>query len=388
MSIETVKYNYDYIPFNHPLFLEESLRCIEEAVARGKQCGDGYYTAQCHQLLEQATQCRKAFLTTSCSSALEMSSLLCGLQPGDEVIVPSFAFVTTSSAFAMRGAKIVFADIRPDTQNLDENKVEEIISPKTKALVVLHYAGVSCEMDRINSLAQKYGLYIIEDAAQAITSTYRGRACGTLGDFGVYSFHETKNISCGEGGAILVNKPELIKQAEIIREKGTNRASFYRGEIDKYTWLELGSSFLPSDLLAACLYPQLKHMDEIMARRLTIWHRYYDFFERYENKSLVRRPTVPDNCTHNGHMFYLLWPDIKRRTAFIDYLKERGIYSVFHYLPLHLSPGGQKYGRCATAVLPVAEKTADTLVRLPLFYDLSDDDHTKVLDECQKFLDR
>lgn len=388
MTINAAKSDFNHIPFNRPLFMKESFECFKDAVTRGKQSGDGYYTTRCHQLLEQRTQARKAFLTTSCSSALEMSALLCNLKPGDEVVVPSFAFVTTASAFAMRGARIVFVDIRPDTLNLDENKFEEAIGPETKAVVPLHYAGVSCEMNRINALARERGLYVIEDAAQAITSTYEGRACGTLGDFGVYSFHETKNISCGEGGALLVNNPDFIESAEITREKGTNRSRFFRGEVDKYTWLELGSSFLPSDLLAACLQPQLEHMEKIMDRRLTLWRRYYEFFEPYEKKELIRRPVVPGNCTHNAHIFYLLWPNINLRTAFISHLKDRGIYSVFHYLPLHRSPGGQKFGRTAARELPVTDKTADTLVRLPLFYDLDDDEQGRVLDECRNFLDK
>lgn len=376
-----------FVPFNTPPFLGEELQYIQDAIARNKISGDGFYSNACHELLEQKTGTLKAFLTTSCSSALEMTSLLIDLKPEDEVIVPSFSFVTSASSFVLRGAKLVFVDIRADTMNIDETKIEEAITPRTKAIIVVHYAGVACEMDKITELARKYGLAVIEDAAQAVGSTYKGKACGTIGDMGCYSFHETKNISCGEGGALLINNGKTVKSAEIIREKGTNRSMYFRGEVDKYTWVKLGSSYLPSDILAAYLYPQLMRLEEITNNRMMLWNRYYYFFEPYEKKGIIRRPVVPSSCKHNAHMFYLLFPDSDSRSAFIGHLKSKGISAVFHYVPLHSSPGGLRYGVEAPCGLGTTNKISDTLVRLPIYYNMQEDSILHILEECRNFLD-
>lgn len=377
-----------YIPFNEPPFLGEELRYIKDAIARKKISGDGFYSKACHKLLENKTGALKAFLTTSASSALEMSGLLAHLNFEDEVIVPSFSFVTSASSFVLHGARLVFVDIRPDTLNIDESKIEAAITDRTKAIVVVHYAGVPCEMDAILAVAAKYGLPVIEDAAQAVGSAYNDKACGSIGDMGCYSFHETKNISCGEGGALLLNKEKYVEEAEIVWEKGTNRSKFFRGEVDKYTWVGLGSSFLPSDILAAYLFPQLKLQDEINSRRMEIWNRYYAFFDFYEKKGMLRRPVVPAGCSHNAHAFYLLLPDIGSRTAFIDYLKSKGISAVFHYVPLHSSPCGMKYGSECPDGLETTNKIADTLVRMPLYYNMQASDFDYVLQECRNFFER
>lgn len=373
------------INFNEPTTLGCELDYIKDAIARKKICGDGYYTKACHELLEKNTGAKKALLANSCTAALEMAALLSDLKPGDEVIVPSFTFVTTASAFALRGAVPVFVDIRDDTLNLDESKIEAAITPKTKVIVPVHYAGVSADMDKINEIAKKHGLLVVEDAAQAVGSKYKGKACGTCGDMGCYSFHETKNVVCGEGGALLLNREELIEPAEIVREKGTNRSKFFRGQVDKYTWVELGSSYLPSEMVAAYLYPQLQNITKINGRRTELWKRYNEHFKSYEEKGLIKRPYVPAECEHNAHMYYLRFNDIETRTRFISYLKENDVLSVFHYIPLHSSPAGMKYGR-VSGELKVTDKVSDTLVRLPLFYGLQDEQFNKVLEVSSRFL--
>ncbi len=373
------------VNFNEAPYIGTERDYIEDAVMRRHICGDGYYSKTCAALLEQYTGASKALLTHSCTAALEMSALLSRVGAGDEVICPSYTFVTTASTFALRGATPVFCDIRPDTLNMDEDALESLITPKTKVIIPVHYAGVSAEMDKICAIARKHGLFVVEDAAQAVGSRYKGKACGTFGNLGCYSFHETKNISCGEGGAILINDPSLIEQAEIIREKGTNRSKFFRGQVDKYTWVELGSSYLPGDMVAAYLYPQLQKIDEINGRRKKLWQRYHDAFEEAERAGALRRPYIPAHCEHNAHMYYLLFNDLETRTRFIERMKARGILCVFHYLPLHSSPAGRKYGR-AEGELPVTDKISDTLVRLPLFYGLEESAQDFVIETALEFI--
>ncbi len=358
---------------------------MKDAVLRHHICGDGYYSKSCADLLEKRTGAQKALLTNSCTAALEMSALLSRVGVGDEVICPSYTFVTTASAFALRGATPVFCDIRLDTLNIDENAIEALITDKTKVIVPVHYAGVSAEMDKICDIARTHNLLVVEDAAQAVGSRYKGKACGTLGNLGCYSFHETKNISCGEGGAILINDLSMIEQAEIIREKDTNRSKFFRGQIDKYTWVELGSSYLPGDMVAAYLYPQLLKEDEINARRKKLWKRYHDAFKEAEQREVLRRPYIPEHCEHNAHMYYLLFNDLETRTRFIAHMKEHDILCVFHYLPLHSSPAGKRYGR-TKGELPVTNKISDTLVRLPLFYGLDEKAQDFVIETALKFI--
>lgn len=359
------------IPFNRPYMTGQELARIGEAHAKGHLSGDGEFTKACHAWLEQNTGCRKALLTHSCSGALEMAALLLDLQPGDEVILPSFTFVSTANAFVLRGATPVFVDIRPDTLNIDERLIEAAITPKTRAICVVHYAGVSCEMDAIMAIAQRHGLAVVEDAAQGILSTYRGRPLGSIGALGALSFHETKNVISGEGGALLVNRPELIERAEIIREKGTNRSKFFRGQVDKYTWVETGSSYLPGEIIAAFLSAQLEAAEAITERRLAIWDRYYAWAEPLEAAGLVRRPVIPDECVHNAHMFYLLLPSLEARTRFIESLREQEIVSVFHYIPLHSSPAGQRLGHVAGS-MAVTDRISDCLVRMPLWLGLEE----------------
>ncbi len=371
------------INFNEAPFLGTELECIKDAIARKHICGDGEYTKRCNALLEKRTGAAKALLTNSGTAALEMAALLCDIKAGDEVIVPSYTFVTTVSAFVLRGAVPVFADIRPDTLNMDETKIESAITPKTKAIVPVHYAGVCAEMDAIKSIADKHNLIVVEDAAQAVGSRYKGRAAGTIGRFGCYSFHETKNVSAGEGGAILINASADVEQAEIVREKGTNRSKFFRGYVDKYTWVALGSSYLPSDMIAAYLWPQLERADEINARRMKLWNRYYDAFAALENKG-VRRPFIPAGCEHNAHMFYMLCPDLDSRTRFIEFMKEKGVQCVFHYIPLHSAPAGRQYGR-AVGDMSVTDRVGDTLVRLPLFYGLDEKTQDYIIENVLNF---
>lgn len=359
------------IPFNKPYMTGRELEYIAQAHANGHLSGDGPFTKRCHAWLEQRTGCRKALLTHSCTGALEMAALLLDLQPGDEVIMPSFTFVSTANAFVLRGAVPVFVDIRPDTLNLDESLIEAAITPRTRAICVVHYAGVACEMDAIMAIAEKHGLFVVEDAAQGILSTYKGRPLGSIGHLAALSFHETKNVISGEGGALLINDARFVERAEVIREKGTNRSKFFRGQVDKYTWVDVGSSWLPGEVTAAFLAAQLEHADDITARRLAIWSRYFDWAAPLEAAGLLRRPIVPDSCEHNAHMFYLLLPDLARRTKLIEHLKGHDILAVFHYIPLHSAPAGRQLGRAA-GELPVTDAVSDRLVRMPFWVGLEE----------------
>lgn len=372
------------IPFNVPPCTGHEMKYIGEAVASHKICGDGQFTKRCSAWMEERFNAHRVLLTTSGTTALDMASLLCALQPGDEVILPSFTFSSTANAFVNYGAKLVFVDIRPDTMNIDETKIEAAITSRTKAVVVMHYAGVACEMDTIMAIARKHKLLVIEDAAQAVMSTYKGRALGTIGDFGCFSFHETKNYSMGEGGAILINAPEYVERAEILREKGTDRARFFRGQVDKYTWVDLGDSFLPSELNAAYLWAQLEMADAINADRLKSWKSYYDAFADLEKKGLVTLPTVPEGCAHNAHMFYLKCRDLEERTALIAFLKARDILAVFHYVPLHSAPAGLRFGRFSGEDV-YTTRESDRLVRLPMYYGLTADDQAKVIRAVRAF---
>lgn len=354
------------IPFNRPYLVGKELDNIAQAHANGQLSGDGIFTRECHTWLEQKIGTRKALLTHSCTAALEMAAILLDLAPGDEVIMPSFTFVSTANAFVLRGAIPVFVDIRSDTLNIDEALVERAITSRTKAICVVHYAGVACDMDAIMAIAKQHRLAVIEDAAQSILSTYNGAPLGSIGDLATLSFHETKNVVSGEGGALLVNNPALVERAEVIREKGTNRSKFFRGQVDKYTWVDLGSSYLPSELIAAFLAAQLERAEEITRRRLTIWNQYQAWAESLEGAGVVRRPFVPSSCTHNAHMYYLLLNNLKARTHFIEAMKSAGIGTVFHYVPLHSSPAGMRYGR-SSGELPVTNSVSDCLVRLPLW---------------------
>lgn len=358
------------INFNVPPFTGKEMEYMKQAVEAQKICGDGGFTKKCNQWIEEKTGTKKALLTTSCTHATELAALLAGVKEGDEVIMPSFTFVSTADAFVLRGATPVFVDIRPDTMNIDETKIEAAITEKTVGIVPVHYAGVSCEMDTIMDIAKKYNLWVIEDAAQGIMSTYKGKALGTIGDFGCFSFHETKNYSMGEGGAILIRDEKYIEEAEIIREKGTNRSKFFRGQIDKYTWVNYGSSYLPSDLNAAYLWAQLEMAEEINDNRLKCWNRYYENLKELEKKGKITLPTIPQDCIHNAHMFYLKAKDLEERTAFIDFMKKKDILTVFHYIPLHSAPAGVKYGRFHGEDV-YTTKESERLVRLPLYYNLS-----------------
>jgi dTDP-4-amino-4,6-dideoxygalactose transaminase len=359
------------IQFNRPYMTGQELKLIQEAHQNGHLSGDGPFTKQCHTWLETHTGASAALLTHSCTAALEMAALLLRLQPGDEVIMPSFTFVSTSSAFVLRGAIPVFIDVRADTFNIDESLIERAITPRTKAICVVHYAGVACEMDTIMQIAQRHGLYVIEDAAQAIMSTYKGRPLGTIGDLGAFSFHETKNVISGEGGALLCRDEHFTEAAEVIREKGTNRSRFFRGQVDKYTWVDVGSSFLPGEITAAFLSAQLQAAEEITARRLAIWDRYHSWAMKHEEADRLRRPILPAECQHNAHMYYMLLPDLSRRTRFIEQLRERYVQSVFHYIPLHSSPAGLQHGR-SHGSLTVTNNVSDRLVRMPLWLGVED----------------
>lgn len=373
------------INFNEAPFSGDELNYIKEAVDSKHISGDGKYTKLCNEILEKRTGTKRSFLTNSCTAALEMSALMLNLEYGDEIICPSFTFVTSASAFALRGAKIVFADIRNDTLNLDENLLEQAITPKTKAIIAVHYAGVSCEMDKFLEIAKKYNLKIIEDAAQALGSSYNDKPCGSIGDFGCFSFHETKNISCGEGGALLVNNENFIEPAEIIREKGTNRSKFFRGQVDKYTWVGLGSSYLLGDMLAAYLYPQLLKCEQINIKRVVLWNNYHKSFEEFEKAGIVKRPFVPANREHNGHTYYLRFNSLDIRTKFINFMKKNEIRCVFHYVPLHSSPAGLKYGRVSGS-MDITDNTGGTLVRLPLFYGMDFKAQNEVIEKAILFL--
>jgi len=372
------------IPFNKPFIIGRELEYITQAVELGHLSGDGPFSKKCHAWMEEKFGAKKVLLTHSCTAALEMAAILADFQPGDEVIMPSYTFVSTANAFVLRGAVPVWCDIREDTLNIDETKIEALITPKTKAVVPVHYAGVGCEMDAIMEIAERHNLLVIEDAAQAVNATYKGRYLGTIGHLGAYSFHETKNFISGEGGALVVNDERFAERAEIIREKGTNRSQFFRGQVDKYTWVDCGSSFLPSELVAAFLYVQLEEADKINEKRLSIWHAYYKGLKPLEDAGKLRLPVIPSDCTHNAHMFYILLPTPEQRDGLIAYLKGQGISSVFHYIPLHTAPMGQKVQSDAPP-LPVTEGIAPRLLRLPMFYELNFEQQQKAMDAIKQF---
>lgn len=372
------------IPFNVPLMVGTEKEYIYQAIESKKICGDGSFTKKCHYWIEDKFGTKKALLTTSCTHALEMAAILLDIHEGDEVIAPSYTFVSTVNAFVLRGAKIVFVDIREDTMNIDEKLIERAITPKTKAIVPVHYAGVSCEMDTIQAIAKKYNISVVEDAAQGVMAFYKGKALGTMGDFGCYSFHETKNYTMGEGGALLVNRLDLIERAEIIREKGTDRSRFIRGQIDKYTWQDVGSSYLPSDINAAHLYAQLQKAEQINQRRLEIWDSYYGKLKSLSEKERIELPLIPSGCQHNAHMFYIKCRSPEQRIKLILYLKERNIQTAFHYIPLHSSPAGKKYGSfCGENQYTTLE--SEKLLRLPFYYNLSEKDIDMVVEEIFEF---
>ncbi len=372
------------IPFNKPFIIGKELYYIAQSVLKGQISGDGPYTKLCQQLLENTFAAQRVLLTTSCTSALEMAAILCDIQPGDEIILPSYTFVSTANAFFLRGAKLVFVDIRPDTLNLDEKLIEQAITIRTKAIVPVHYAGVGCEMESINSLARKHGLLVIEDAAQGVNAKYQGSYLGTLGDLGTYSFHETKNFICGEGGALVINNSKFIERAEIIREKGTNRSKFFRGQVDKYTWVDMGSSYVPSDILTAFLYGQLENMATITQKRKSIYKTYYQLLLPLVEHGLLTLPVIPETCESNYHMFYILLKDNNTRMSLIRHLKEHGILAVFHYVPLHTSPIGQAMGY-STGMLPVTEQLSEQLLRLPFYFELQEDDIMTIAREIFTF---
>ena len=372
------------IDFNRPAFVGSELEYIQDAIHRGMLCGDGIYTKKCSQWMEKEFDVSRVMLTTSCTHALEMAAFLCDIQPGDEVIMPSYTFVSTADAFVLRGAKIVFVDIRPDTMNLDEKLIEQAITPKTKVIVPVHYAGVACEMDTIMDIAHRHGLKVVEDAAQGVDAYYKGKALGTIGDFGCYSFHETKNFTMGEGGALLFQKEEYLEKAEILREKGTDRSKFFRGQVDKYRWMDYGSSYLPSELNAAYLYAQLEAKDKIQKKRMEIYEYYHRNLADLAAEGKVEQPYVPQECEHNAHMYYLKVKDMKVRTRLLAYLRENGICSVFHYVPLHSAPAGQKFGRFAGEDV-YTTKESERLLRLPMFYNLDMEDVKKIVDVLHKF---
>jgi dTDP-4-amino-4,6-dideoxygalactose transaminase len=359
------------IPFNKPFMTGKELWYIAQAHARGHLAGDGNFTKLCNQWIESRTGSAKSMLTHSCTAGLEMAAILAEVGPGDEVIMPSYTFVSTANAFVLRGAVPVFVDIRPDTLNLDEKRIEAAITDRTRAIVPVHYAGVGCEMDAIMAIAAKHRLLVIEDAAQAMLAAYKGRPLGAIGDLAALSFHETKNIISGEGGALLVNNPRFVERSEIVREKGTNRSQFFRGQVDKYTWVDIGSSYLPGEIIAAFLWAQMEEADAITKRRLALWNTYHQWFAEPERAGKLRRPFVPAHCTHNAHMYYILLPDLERRTAVIDRLSRAGVQTVFHYIPLHSSTAGKKYGR-AHGEMTVSDDVADRLLRLPNWVGLEE----------------
>ena len=375
------------IPFNIPPYVGTELDYVKQAVDNKKICGDGAFTKKCHQWLEIAFKCQKALLTTSGTTALEMAAILCDLKPGDEVILPSFTFSTTATAFVLVGAKLVFVDIRPDTMNIDETKIEAAITDKTKVIVPVHYAGVACEMDAIMEIARKHKLLVVEDSAQGVMGTYKGRALGTIGDMGCYSFHETKNYSMGEGGALMINDPKYNERAEIIREKGTNRARFFRGQVDKYTWVDYGSSYLPSDMNAAYLWGELEVAAKINNNRLSTWAAYHDAFSGLASDGLIDLPTIPDACKHNAHMFYVKLKDLNQRTDFISFLRDKGVQASFHYVPLHSSPAGERFGRFS-GIDEFTTRESDRLVRLPMYYGMSKEDRERVIDAVLDYFSR
>jgi dTDP-4-amino-4,6-dideoxygalactose transaminase len=372
------------IPFNKAGLTGNEIRYIVEALEQGHISGDGAFTKKCSELLERELGVAKVLLTTSCTHALEMAALLLDIQPGDQVIVPSFTFVSVANAFVLRGARIVFADIRPDTLNLDESNLDSLINERTKAIIAVHYAGVACEMDTITALARHHGVRLVEDNAHGLFARYKDKYTGTFGCLATQSFHETKNVTCGEGGALIVNDPELVERALIIREKGTNRSQFFRGQVDKYSWVDLGSSYLPSDLLAAFLFAQLEARREIQNKRRRIWSQYQHHLQEWAEQHGVRLPVVPPECEQSYHMFYLLLPSLKHRQALISHLKTQGILSVFHYVPLHLSDMGRKHA-ASEANCPVTEDISSRLIRLPFYNDLTEEEHARVLSAVTQF---
>lgn len=372
------------IPFNRPPFIGKEKEYILEAVDNGHISGDGEFTRKCSRKLEELLDAKKMLITTSCTHATEMAAYLAGIKSGDEVIMPSYTFVSTADAFVLRGAIPVFVDIRPDTMNINEQLIEDAITNKTKAIVPVHYAGVGCEMDVIMDIARRHNLAVIEDAAQGICSSYKGKSLGTIGDYGCLSFHETKNISMGEGGALIISNEDMIEEAEIIREKGTNRAKFFRGQIDKYTWVNWGSSYLPSDLNAAYLWAQLEGINEIQSARIYSWNRYYEGLKELERKEYISLPIIPQDCTNNAHMFYIKTKELKTRTNLLSYLKEKSIHAVFHYVPLHSAPAGRKYGRFHGEDI-YTTKHSEMIVRLPLYYGISDNDIDCVIEAMHEF---
>lgn len=375
------------ISFNIPPYVGTELEYVKQAIDAQKICGDGMFTKKCNQWLEERFSAQKVLLTTSGTTALDMAALLCELQPGDEVILPSFTFSSTATAFVLAGATLVFVDVRPDTMNIDETKIEAAITEKTKVIVPVHYAGVACEMDIIMAIARKYNLKVVEDAAQGVMSTYKGKALGTIGDFGCFSFHETKNYSMGEGGALVINNPAYNDRAEILREKGTNRSKFFRGQVDKYTWVDFGDSYLPSDMNAAYLWAQLEKADEINNDRLATWNAYNEAFQPLAAAGKVELPTIPEGCVHNAHMYYLKCKDLEERTAFIEFMKEWDVQTVFHYVPLHSAPAGLKFGRFyGEDVYTTAE--SDRLVRMPMYYGLSSNDLTQIITAVKEFFEK
>lgn len=375
------------INFNIPPYVGNEIKYIQQAVNNKKICGDGEFTKKCNLWLEDKFKAQKVLLTTSGTTALEMAAILCNLKEGDEVILPSYTFSSTATSVVLTGAKLVFVDIRPDTMNIDENKIEDAITENTKAIIAVHYAGVACEMDKIMDIAKKHNLLVIEDAAQAVMSTYKGKALGTIGDFGCYSFHETKNYSMGEGGALVINNAKYNEKAEILREKGTNRASFFRGQVDKYTWVDYGSSYLPSDLNAAYLYAQLEMAEEINSNRLKIWNRYKSELKSLEEQGKIELPFIPENVEHNAHMFYVKLKNLKERTEFIAFLKENGVQSTFHYVPLHSAPAGKKFG-VFSGEDEYTTIESERLTRLPMYYNLQQDDQERVIEVIFKFFSK
>ncbi len=374
------------IPFNIPPYVGTELEYVKQAVEAHKICGDGQFTKKCNAWFEERFGAQKVLLTTSGTTALDMAALMCDIKPGDEVILPSYTFSSTATAFVLAGAKLVFVDIRPDTMNIDETKIEAAITDRTKVIVPMHYAGVACEMDTIMAIAKKCGLKVVEDAAQGVMSTYKGRPLGTIGDFGCYSFHETKNYSMGEGGALIINNAAYNERAEILREKGTNRSKFFRGQVDKYTWVDFGDSYLPSEMNAAYLWGQLEIADEINDNRLAAWNRYYAAFKPLADAGMLALPVIPEDCVHNAHMFYVKLKNLQERTAFINHLKDKGVGCVFHYVPLHSAPAGLKFGRFdGEDVYTTSE--SERLARLPMYYGISDEDVKTVCDAVLSFFD-
>ena len=372
------------IDFSRPVYVKESMSYIQQAVEQNHLCGDGSFTRKCTEWMEEHTGTERAMFTTSCTHAMELMALLMEIEPGDEVIMPSYTFASTADAFVLRGAKIVFADIRPDTMNIDENLIEQAITPRTKAIIVMHYAGVACEMDKIMEIARRHNLFVAEDAAQGMMASYKGKALGTIGDFGTYSFHETKNYTMGEGGVCLIQNREYIERAEIIREKGTDRSKFWRGEIDKYTWVDMGSSYLPSELNMAYLWGQLEIAEEINRERLSAWNRYYDGLSALAKQGMVTLPFVPEDCEHNAHMFYIKVRDEAERIKLIDFLKQRGVWAVFHYIPLHSTLAGKKFGRFSGEDRSTTKESL-RLLRLPMYYGLKEEEIEFVIRAVYEF---